>query len=493
MQLLTLRAREALERAEVIVYDFLANERLLALAPKAERIYVGKQGGNHTMSQHDINALLVREVAGGKRVVRLKGGDPFLFGRGGEEGKALADAGLPFEVVPGITSALAVPAYAGIPVTERSSSASLAIVTGHENPHKDRSGVDFGALVNMGTIVILMGMSRIAENMRGLLDAGMEPDRPAAAIQWGTRYEQRTVVGTVSDLAARVAEAKLGAPAIIVVGEVVRMRESLNWFEGRPWFGKRIVVTRSREANAAVVDELEHRGAEVVQIPTISFTEPADFASLDEGIAGLGDYDWVVFTSANGVQAFRRRLLHQGLDARALAGCRIAAVGPATAAALEEFGLVADLIPPRFEAEALAPALGDELARSRILLVRAEKGREEFIEAARAAGARVDLAVAYRTVPAARPPEFERVLAAERIPELIMFASPSAVHAFLGMLEGDERERLRGASAACIGPVTARAAREGGFEVAVVPRDFTLPGLLEAMDDYFRGSKHVSD
>jgi uroporphyrinogen III methyltransferase / synthase len=498
LRLLTVRAREVMARADLVVYDFLANERLLSLAPvRARKVYVGKRSGTHTLSQAEINALLVREVARGRTVVRLKGGDPFLFGRGGEEGAALAAAELRFEIIPGITSALAVPAYAGIPVTERDHSATLAIVTGHEHTGKNASAVNYAALAKMGTVVFLMGMAKLSENLTRLRKAGVPAGRPAAAIQWGTRPQQRTVVGTVGDLAARVRDAGLGSPAIVIVGEVVRLRPALNWFEGRPWFGKRIVFTRAREAreNAELLEQLEHQGAEVVEVPTIAIESPVDFASLDRGIRSLGKYDWVVFTSPNGVVHFWDRLRHHGLDARALGNVRLATVGPATGKVLESYGLVPDLVPPHFRSAAFAAAfaahstgrikVGEGLRGKRFLLVRAEEGSEDFPVEARRAGARVDLAIAYRTVPAKRPKGLALVEESGRIPDLIMFASSSAVRAFTGMLKRTEKKTLRGAPVACIGPVTAATARECGFDVVVLPARSTLAALVESMEKYF--------
>ncbi len=495
LKLLTLRAREVLERADVVVYDFLANARLLELAPpRARKVYVGKQSGRHTLSQAEINALLVRQVARGKRVVRLKGGDPYLFGRGGEEGRALHEAGLPFEVIPGIASALAVPAYAGIPVTERNRSASLAIVTGHEHTGKDTSGVDFSGLARMGTVVFLMGMKRLRENLGRLAAAGAPGDRPAAAIQWGTRPQQRTVTGTVATLADEVERAGLGSPAIVIVGDVVGLRPQLDWFEQRPWFGRRIVTTRPRESEVDLLDELEHNGAHVVSVPTIAIAEPEDYASLDRGIRRIGRYDGLVFTSGNGVEHFFSRLRHHGKDARALAGLRVACVGPATAAALERQGVTADVVPTRHRSAALADAFGRWLRGKALLLVRAEEGSEDFPEEARRRGARVDLAVAYRTVGARRPRALELIGPDGSAPDLILFASGSAVRGFAGMLRRDEKRALRGAPCACIGPVTAAAAREHGFVPAVVPATSTLPALVAAMEAYFAGKENeVSD
>lgn len=489
LQLLTLRAREVLAHADVIVYDFLANERLLAWAPGAKSIYVGKRSGKHTLGQDEINALLVREVARGKRVVRLKGGDPFLFGRGGEEGRALHEAGLAFEVVPGVTSALAVPAYAGIPVTERNTSATVAIVTGHEHAEKDASSVPFDALAKMGTVVMLMGVKNMRPNFEQLVRHGMDPLTPAAVVQWGTVARQRTVVGTLRDLPARAADAGVQSPAVIVVGDVVALRPHLNWFESRPWFGKRIVVTRSKEAAGDFVDEMEHRGAEVRIVPSIAFDAPTSFAALDRGLSRLAKYDWVVFTSVNGVEYFWRRLRERGQDARAFGAARLAVVGPVTGQALERIGLTPDAMPKEFRGAMLAEALGGKrLKGKRILLVRAEEGSEEFPAAARKLGAKVDLAPAYRTVPAKRPKGFRAVDDDGRLADLHVFASPSAVRSFQAMLKPAERAALREAPAACIGPVTAEAAREAGYRIAVLPAKSTAQGLIAAIDTYFRGT-----
>lgn len=489
LQLLTLRAREVLAQADVVVYDFLANERLLAWAPSAKTIYVGKRSGKHTLSQDDINALLVREVARGRRVVRLKGGDPFLFGRGGEEGRALHQAGLAFEVIPGVTSALAVPAYAGIPVTERSTSAVVGIVTGHEHEGKEDSSVPFDALAKLGTVVMLMGVKNMRANFDRLMRHGMKPQTPAAVVQWGTVARQRTVTGTLKDLPERAAAAGVSSPAVIVVGDVVSLRGHLNWFESRPWFGKRIVVTRSKEAAGDFVDAMEQRGAEVRIVPSIAFSDPASFDALDRGIARLAKYDWVVFTSVNGVEHFWARLRKLGKDARAFGAARIAVVGPVTGQALERVGLQPDAMPKEFRGAKLAEALGGKRLRGkRILLVRAEEGSEEFPAAARELGAKVDLAPAYRTVPAKRPKGFRAVDEDGGLADLHVFASPSAVRSFQHMLKPAERAALRGAPAACIGPVTAEAAREAGYRVAVLPATSTAQGLIAAIDSYFRGT-----
>lgn len=489
LQLLTLRAREVLARADLVIYDFLANERILDLAPHAQPIFVGKRAGKAAVSQEEINALLVSAVRAGKHVVRLKGGDPFLFGRGAEEGAALAQAGLPFEIIPGITSALAVPAYAGIPLTERHTSASVAIVTGHEHGEKDISAIDFAALARMGTVVFLMGVKNLRANLSKLMQVGVPSNRPAAIIQWGTRAFQRTVIGTVGDLADKVSQAAIGSPAVTVVGEVVRWREALNWFETKPLFGKRIILTRAKEAGDWA-DDLEHRGAEVIHLPAIRIAPPQDYTSLDYAITRLAQYHWVVFSSPNGVQAFWQRLREHGKDARALAGCKIAVVGPATGRALAGYGLVADTVPKQYRASYLADAIGKRTLRGkRVLLVRAQEGSVEFLEQAQALGARVDLAIAYRTIPASRPKRFP-IDFTQGSPDLVVFASGSAVEGFWSMLRREERQLMRGAPVACIGPVTAAVAEKRGFHVVVLARQSTATSLLEALDEYFLGEEN---
>lgn len=478
--LITLRGVEALREAEVVVYDYLASPELLQHAPEAaERIYVGKRAGCHAMAQGEINALLVRLGQEGKRVVRLKGGDPFLFGRGGEEAEALAAAGVPFEVVPGVTSAIAVPAYAGIPVTHRGVASSLAIVTGHEDPRKRESAIDWEGLARIDTIVFLMGVANLAQIAAELAAHGRPEDTPAAVIQWGTLGMQRTVTGTLADIAARVREAGLTSPAVTVVGGVVHLRERLRWFERRPLLGLRVLVTRARQQASRLAEGLRALGADPVECAVIETAPPLDWGALDGAIAALGRYRWVVFTSANGVEVFFARLALAGRDARALAAARIAAIGPATAEALNTHGVRADLVPAEYVAEALAEAMG-EVQGQRVLLPRADIARPALAARLRAAGAEVDEVVAYRTV---RPEGLEaRLREALAGANVVAFTSSSTVRNLVEALgHGEAAQALAGVAVACIGPVTAQTARELGLEPAVVAEEYTIEGLLEAL------------
>jgi len=472
--LLTLRGAEVLGRADVVVYDRLSVRSLLALAPPgAERISVGKAPGHAEMAQEDINALLVERGKAGATVVRLKGGDPFVFARGGEEAAALAEAGVAFEVVPGITSAVAVPAYAGIPVTLRHSSTSFTVVTGHEDPRVgDDGSVDWDALARVGgTIVVLMGVARIRDIAARLVAAGRAPDTPVAAVTWGTRPQQRTVRATL----ATIADRPLAPPATIVIGEVARL--DLAWFEQRPLFGRRVVVTRARAQASELTERFEATGAEVVELPTIEIAEPVDGgAALASAVASLRDYEWVVLTSANGA----RRFLAALRDGRDAAGVHIAAIGPGTANALREGNLVADLVPPEFVAESLLEVFPSPSASdAKVLLARAEVARDVLPEGLRARGWHVDVVDAYRTVAAA--PDSD-VLDAVAGADVITFTSSSTVERFLEVAGARRVPRV----VACIGPVTAGTAREHGLRVDVEAAVHSLDGLVDAVVDHFR-------
>jgi uroporphyrinogen III methyltransferase/synthase len=467
--LLTVRGAEVLARADVVVFDRLSVSSLLDLAPPAaERIAVGKAPGRATMTQEDINALLVARGAAGQRVVRLKGGDPFVFARGGEEAAALQAAGVPFEVVPGITSAIAVPAYAGIPVTLRHSSTSFTVVTGHEDPAAGADGtVDWDAVARAGgTIVILMGVARIGYIAARLQAAGLAGSTPVASIQWGTRPEQRTVRATL----ATIAEAALEAPATIVVGEVAA--QDLAWFERRPLFGRRVVVTRAREQAGDLIAALRDLGAEPVPLPVIEFRDPDDGgAGLTGAAASVAMYDWLVFTSANGVHRFFAHVP----DTRALATARVAAIGPATAVALRGYRVIADLVPGRFVAESLLDAFPAPPADGgRVLLARAALARDVLPEGLVAAGWTVDVVDAYRTVSGS--PTADQLHAATAA-DAIVFTSSSTVEHYVG-LSGTERVPP---VVACIGPVTAATARALGLTVTVESDVHTVPALVEAL------------
>lgn len=480
--LLTVRAQELLRQAEVVVYDRLAETCLAGnVRPDAELVYVGKQPGQPALSQEAINALLVARAREGKQVVRLKGGDPFLFGRGGEEAEALVAAGIPFEVVPGVTSALAVPAYAGIPVTHRGLSSSVAIVTGHEDPSKGETSVRWEHLARaVETLVILMGTENLPAIVERLLRAGRSPDTPAAAIQWGTLPHQRVISAPLARLPAVAREAGLGAPAVIVIGPVAALHPYLRWFSRPPLAGRRILVTRAQDQAGALVQALRAAGAVPIELPAIVIVPVDDETPIRQAIARLAEYDWVIFTSQNGVARFFAVLQAMGGDARAFGRARLAAIGPATAAALAARGLRADLVPPAYVAEAVAEALiAQGIAGRRLLLARAAEARPVLPERLRAAGATVEVLPLYRTVPPLDLAERARaLLTAEKI-DIVTFTSASTVRHLVAALGGTDL--LRSLTVACIGPVTAQAAAELGLRVDIVAPEHTIPGLVEAL------------
>ncbi|MHB8575112.1 MAG: uroporphyrinogen-III C-methyltransferase [Dehalococcoidia bacterium] len=484
--LVTLRAVEVLGRADVVLYDRLANEQLLDHAPAAaQRVYVGKIPGRHAMTQDEINAELVRLGLEGRQVVRLKGGDPFVFGRGGEEAATLAAAGVPFEVVPGVTSAIAGPAFAGIPVTDRTAASSFAVVTGHEDPARDAPRVDWAALAKgPDTLVILMGIGNLAATADRLIAGGRPGATPAALIEQATTPRQRTLVGTLSTIARVAAEQHATSPAVVVVGEVVRLRPRLDWFESRPLFGKSVLVTRTRQHVSVLRRMLEERGAEVVELPALEIVESASpemTRRIGEALDG-GEYAWTVFTSANGVNIFFSRLREDRRDARVFHGCSICAIGPGTAAALAEHGIVADLVPHEYVAEGVLAAMSArDLHRRRVLVPRAENARPELIAGLRALGAEVEEVPLYVSRPPESPDESTLSRARAGVIDIVTFASSSTVTHLVQMLGGDPAP-LAGALVACIGPVTAKTARRLGIRVDVVAEEYSIPGLVAALE-----------
>jgi len=473
--LLTLKAAELIKTADVLIYDYLAAPEILKLAPADCRlIYVGKKAGCHALPQEEINRLLIREARSDGRVVRLKGGDPYVFGRGGEEALVLARAGLTFQVVPGISSTIAAAAYAGIPLTHRDLSSQAALITGHERPDKTDSSHDWAALAKMGTLVMVMGVAGLDFSCQALIRAGRAEDTPAALIQWGTTRRQRTVTADLTDLPARAREAGLGAPALLVVGEVVRLRQELNWFEKLPLFGRRLLVTRSRERVGRLASLLSELGAEVWERPTIATT----VLTQKESFHDPAGYDWLIFTSPTGAEFFLRGLMDSGRDVRALGSVRIAVIGPGTAEALTPFGLRADLMPAEHVAEGLLAALvSTGLAGRRVLLARARTGRDILPEGLAKAGAQVrDLPLYVTFYPDWADPLPDR-------PDLTTFTSSSTVEGLAAKVPETERALFPAAS---IGPVTTRTARSLGFPVAVEAESSTIPGLVEAVTRYFR-------
>lgn len=489
--LLTLAGADRLARAEVVVYDRLANPRLVDMAPpEAERIYVGKAADRHTLRQEEINALLVEKGLSGRRVVRLKGGDPYVFGRGGEEAEALVAAGVPFEVIPGVTSAIAAPAYAGIPVTHRGLASSVAFVTGHEDPGKEDTAVDWPYLARgVDTVVFLMGTKTLPEIVARLVENGRSDRTPAAVIEWGTLPRQRVVTGVLADIVERVEESGLEPPALTVVGRVVEMRDTLRWFDTRPLFGRRVLVTRSREQASTLVRALEEAGAEAVELPAIVIAPNVDELRLSAALVLLRDtlYDWAIFTSANAVDIFFAHLQEAGLDVRKFGPVQVAAIGPGTAERLAQHGIRADVVPEEFVAESLLDSLAEEdLAGARVLLPRAEGARPELPEGLRELGAKVDEVTLYVAAP---PAEGDAEgLARLRGGEIdwVTFASSSTVRNLVEMLHGDPTP-LAGVRVACIGPVTATTAGDLlGRAPDVVAEEHTIPGLVRAIVEYER-------
>ncbi|HEY0738336.1 MAG TPA: uroporphyrinogen-III C-methyltransferase [Herpetosiphonaceae bacterium] len=551
--LITVKGYKRLQTADVVIYDYLANPELLeACRADAELIYVGKQAGRHTLSQDEINALLVEHGQAGKHVARLKGGDPYIFGRGGEEADVLQQAGIPWEVVPGITAGVAAPAYAGIPVTHRELASSVAFITGHEDPTKPETAINWQHLATaIDTLVFYMGVGNLPEIAEKLIGNGRDPQTPVAVIRWGTKPEQEVVTGALATIATTVAAAGLKPPAITIVGDVVRMRERLRWFDNRPLQGKRIIVTRAREQASALSEQLRGAGAEPIEYPVIAFAPPEDWTPLDQALAKLDEYSWIIFTSVNGVRFMIERMKHFDMEPSLLHHHRIGAIGPATAAELESVGLRATFVPTEFVAEAVIAQIGD-VSSQRILLPRADIAREALATGLIAKGAQVDNVVAYRTVLGTEEPRTKnqepseeqrtknreqrqstqaspsptavgegRVAAATGVRALgegliahpendsvvqmlrarqidaVTFTSSSTVKNFFARLEqsgvtNDEaRALLEPVTVAAIGPITASTAREFGLHIAIEAEKYTIDGLMSALIEAF-GARQVA-
>ncbi|HOV80198.1 MAG TPA: uroporphyrinogen-III C-methyltransferase [Bacillota bacterium] len=491
-KLITVKGLECIKKADVIIYDRLSGRGLLAFArPDAEKVYVGKSPDFHALKQNEINWLLVEKARSGKIVTRLKGGDPFVFGRGGEEAEALVKAGIRFEVVPGVTSAVAVPAYAGIPVTHRDFTSTLAIITGNEDPEKEDSSIAWDKIsTGAGTLVFLMGMSNLKMITVKLVENGRSPKTPVALIRWGTRPEQQTLVGTLADIGDKAAKAGFKNPAIILVGEVVNLRDKLNWFENRPLFGKRILVTRAREQASVLSEEIEALGGEPLEFPTIGIAEPEDYGPLDGALKDLGSFKWVIFTSVNGVGYFFRRLRFHCKDVRDLHQARLCAIGPKTREAMEAFGLQVDYMPGEYRAEEIVEGLAGKIQPGdRVLLPRADIARKALPEALKSMGADVVEVEVYRTVMGDGDSSSIREMLRQKRISMITFTSSSTVRNFVKMLDAPDIGKLtEGIPVACIGPVTADTARELGLAVDVTAGDYTIKGLLNAVLEYYNCS-----
>ena len=484
--LLTVRGRELLDECDAVVYDALANPVLLssARARGAELIDAGKRGGSsESAKQESINSALIRLARDGKRVVRLKGGDPFVFGRGSEEAQALAAAGIPFEVVPGVTAGIAAPAYAGIPVTHRGVATSVTFVTGHEDPTKPETQVDWDAMAKAaatGTVVLYMGVKTLPSIGAALMKGGLPGDTPAAAIQWGTHSRQRTVVATIATLAERARAEGLSAPVISVIGRSVALREEIAWFENRPLFGKRIVVTRATAMPGTLSTMLRAKGADVIEAPSTEIEE-LDRAAIDGAVQDIGTYDWLVLTSVTGVRFFGDALRRAGLDARALFGLNIAVIGPSTGKALRDIGLTPDLVPERFVAESLLEVMtAAGVEGERILIATADDARAVLPDGLRARGAEVTVVEMYRSRLISAGPEIDALREAidDGGIDGVTFTSASTVSGFVTQVGPERARKIRGIS---IGPVTSEAARAAGLNVVAEGKEATMPGLVDAV------------
>jgi uroporphyrinogen III methyltransferase/synthase len=481
LDLVTLRARELTGQADVLVYDYLCNPAMLAWArPDAEIVYAGKSGSDHTLSQDEINALLVARARAGLCVVRLKGGDPYVFGRGGEEALVLARAGIPFEEVPGVSSAIAAPAYAGIPVTHREMASMVTFVTGHEDPSKPESSLDWPQLARLrGTKVFLMGVERLREITNRLMAEGAPPETPAALVRWGTTARQESLAGTLATLAGLAEARNFKAPAITVIGEVVKLREELNWFEALPLFGQRVVVTRARTQAGALASRLARLGADVLEIPAIRIVPVAPDAGQEEKLRRVGDlYDWIVFASPNAVEVFFERFFRLHRDVRELGAVRFAVLGPATAAGLAALHLSVDLQPKIYTAEKMAEALQKaEIKGKRMLVPHGQLADPALVESLRAAGAEVDEWIVYETVPETEDVTGARARYQKEGAHWIAFTSASTVENWRALaLPGAPRPRN-----VSMGPVTSQALRRLGWEVAAESPEATLDSLVETI------------
>lgn len=485
--LFTLKGKKILEKAEVIIYDRLVSDSILALGnPEAEYIYVGKIAGKHALSQDEINDLLVEKAAQGKIVARLKGGDPFLFGRGGEEALYIREHGYDFEVVPGISSAIAVPAYAGIPVTHRDAASSLAIITGHEKPDKEVSSIKWKELAQgIGTLVFLMGVENLEFICQQLTANGMSGSTPVALVRWGTLAAQQVLTGTLADITARVRETSFKPPAVIIVGEVVNLRSDLKWIENKPLWGKRIVVTRARAQASRLVEKINELGGEAIEFPSIVIKAEEDLSSLHNAYRHLDSYDWIIFTSVNAVEIFFAQLKNEDIDIRSLHGINLGAIGPTTRDSLLDRGLKVDLMPDEYHAEGIIKALENKVKKGQwVLLPRARGARKVLPETLRQWGVHVNEVILYESIPDTRISRARITEILEDRVDYLTFTSSSTVSNFVRMVGRDKVLSLNNkARVACIGPITAETAKSHGFKVDIIAGEYTIDGLLTAIID----------
>lgn len=487
--LLTIKAKECIEAADVVVYDYLASPLLLKYAPKrAEVIYVGKKGGDHTLSQDKINLLLIEKAKQGYDVARLKGGDPFVFGRGGEEAQMLLSNGVPYEVIPGVTSAIAAPAYAGIPVTHRDHASFVSFITGHEDPTKEDTSMQWDVYAKSNaTLVFLMGVKNLENIVKHLVENGKPVDTPIALVRWGTTPEQQTVTGTLETIVERVREAKLKSPSIIIIGHVVSLRKELAWFDNRPLFGKKIVITRARAQASDLVSKLSKLGAACIEIPTIEISPAQDTTPLRSAVENLKNYDWIIFTSVNGVKFFFDTLNDMGKDVRALGHLKFACIGPVTKECLKGHGIISDILPETYRAESVIKAFsGIEIKNKKVLLPRAKIARTILPEELTKMGAQIHEVTAYETRLNAEGKQELMELFKNREIDAVTFTSSSTVSNFMSFFDSeDEKKLLNGVVFASIGPITSDTCRSLGIEPDMEAGEFTIQGLINSLLYYY--------
>ncbi|MCK5237025.1 MAG: uroporphyrinogen-III C-methyltransferase [Deltaproteobacteria bacterium] len=490
--LITVKGVEALKKAGCVIYDYLANEKLLTHVKKnVECIYVGKRGRFRSATQERISKLIIKKSREGKVVVRLKGGDPFILGRGGEEARALYGEGIPFEVVPGVSSISAVPAYAGIPLTDRSMASQVTVITGQEMSGRGKSAIDWKGLATVGgTIVVLMGWKNLKRITGKLIDNGKDPETPVALVRWGTLPEQKTLTGTLANIAGMAKEENIMPPVVTVIGGVVGLRKKLNWFEERPLFGRRVLVTRTRAQAEKFIDILETKGAQTVAVPVIKTVAPTSSAKMDQAIKKLSSYDWAIFTSVNGVKYFFKRLYSLGLDIRELKGVKICCIGPASRDEVTKRGIKVDLVPGEYVAEGVIREFQKKGVNSirgkRFLLPRAEVARDVIPKEIKKLGGKIDVAPSYKTICPKKEAEEIKSLIKKGKVDVVTFTSGSTVTNFVSLFKKNELTKaLKSITVACIGPVTTKTAEDFGLTVKIKAKKYTLDGLASAMERYF--------
>lgn len=483
--LITVKGKKCLEKADVVIYDYLANPILLEYAPCAEKIYVGKKSANHTVNQERINEIIVEKAKEGKTVVRLKGGDPFIFGRGGEEALALAKNGIEYEIVPGVTSGIAAPIYAGIPLTMRGVNSSIAFATGHETDEKDFTHLDWYALSKMGTLIFYMGVKNMPQIVENLIKAGMSKETPCALIRWATYPEQKVLTGNLSNINEKIKKTGFKAPAITVIGEVVSLRKDLVWFEKKPLFGQTVLVTRTKEQAGKLSERLRELGSNVIEIPTIEVVPPESFDPLDKALENIDSYNCLILTSVNGVKYFFERLKALRKDVRILHGLKICAIGPATGKAIEEKGLFVDIMPEKYVAESVLEKLKEfGISNKKFLLARAKVARDVIPDEIKKAGGQIDVVTVYETVIPSQNKEKLKKILSEKDINFVTFTSSSTVKNFFQLLgEMKVKENIAFAS---IGPVTSQTLREKGYEPNIEAKVYTIDGLVDAIVSYVK-------